>query len=405
MGRKKQTLKYDVRNAAPAPNFSLLEGVNDYGGELWRWGDDNNLPLRLERLARANAIHRGIINSKSNYIAGKGFICDDKNAALLDIVERANGTQSLAEVVRGIIYDRALFGNYFIEIAVCKGRPLFFHQDASRCRVSKPDNEGLQSVIISKDWANHNKSYDKSLPLYPRFVKDESGVMRSIYHSFDYEPTFEHYGVPTYVAGLTSARIGSKTGNWNEDRLDNSFQPSGVMELVDENATGEELEKLTQDLQSKYAGKPGQVMFMAGNSAGSSKFTPIQSNNEGDWLNLHTVSKNDMVTAHSWFISLAGLDYSTGISADRILSEYSVALSTVIEPEQARILGVLRGILGILGVDAETLEFVNKAPILAKPQYMRVWEARKADGLDFDENDPAQQIYLAQITAKQQSNG
>jgi hypothetical protein len=28
---------------------------------------------------------------------------------------------------------------------------------------------------------------------------------------------------------------------------------------------------------------------------------------------------------------------------------------------------------------------------------MRVWEARKADGLDYDESDPAQQLFLAQL--------
>jgi hypothetical protein len=29
---------------------------------------------------------------------------------------------------------------------------------------------------------------------------------------------------------------------------------------------------------------------------------------------------------------------------------------------------------------------------------MRVWEARKADGLDYDESDPAQQLFLAELT-------
>ena len=176
------------------------------------------------------------------------------------------------------------------------------------------------------------------------------------------------------------------------------------MQIVDENATGEELAQLTRDLKNQYAGKAGQVLFFAGNSAGSSSFTPMRSDNEGDWLNLHNVSKNDIVTAHSWFISLAGLDYSTGLSSERVLSEYSIALSTIIEPEQARLLGILGNILSRFGIDTEGLNFVNKAPILAKPQYMRVWEARKADGLEYDENDPAQQIYLSQLS-KQQTNG
>ena len=28
---------------------------------------------------------------------------------------------------------------------------------------------------------------------------------------------------------------------------------------------------------------------------------------------------------------------------------------------------------------------------------MMVWEARKADGLDYDENDPKQQVFLANL--------
>ena len=36
---------------------------------------------------------------------------------------------------------------------------------------------------------------------------------------------------------------------------------------------------------------------------------------------------------------------------------------------------------------------------------MRVWEARKADGLEYDEKDPAQQLFLAEIsTYKRNTN-
>ena len=44
-----------------------------------------------------------------------------------------------------------------------------------------------------------------------------------------------------------------------------------------------------------------------------------------------------------------------------------------------------------------SLEFINKSPITEKPIYMKIWEARKADGLEYDESDPAQQVFLANI--------
>ena len=47
-------------------------------------------------------------------------------------------------------------------------------------------------------------------------------------HYKDYEPTFEHYGVPPYIAGFNVSAIAYKTDKWNISRLDNSFQLSGV---------------------------------------------------------------------------------------------------------------------------------------------------------------------------------
>ena len=49
-------------------------------------------------------------------------------------------------------------------------------------------------------------------------------------------------------------------------------------------------------------------------------------------------------------------------------------------------------------MDASSLEFVNRPPTRSKPIYMKVWEARKADGLDYDPEDREQQYYLSEIT-------
>ena len=80
------------------------------------------------------------------------------------------------------------------------------------------------------------------------------------------------------------------------------------------------------------------------------------------------------------------------------LHEYKIALNTVIIPKQSELLEVLNAIFAKVGVDGNSLQFRNTAPIDEKPIYMKVWEARKADGLDYDENDPAQQVFIANIT-------
>lgn len=392
---KKQKKGVKVANNIPIAGDVFKPATAANNGKVWTWGADNLFPQRLSLLARSNSIHRGIMKSKADYIAGRGFAYDDKNIALQRIVERANGQQSLAEVMHRAIYDKVMTGNGFIEVVYAFGQILFFHQDSTRCRVVKADSD--THIVISKDWDNHLSEHDVTLPIFPTFEQQKDKTMRSIIHLKDYEPMFQHYGVPDYVAGLIDARIGYKTANWNEQRLDNSFQLSGVMSLAQDFESEEEALAVKRQVEQKFAGKPGQVLFTISNEAGSSQFTPIQSSNEGDWLSLHNVAKEDMVTAHSWYVSLSGLDYATGISSDRMLNEYSVALATIIIPEQEEWLRAIRNVLAKFGIDGSSLEFINKAPIIEKPIYMRVWEARKADGMEYDENDPAQQVYLANI--------
>ncbi|MFQ8806231.1 MAG: hypothetical protein ACLR8Y_15555 [Alistipes indistinctus] len=46
-----------------------------------------------------------------------------------------------------------------------------------------------------------------TLPLYPQFDEAPDGTLRSIIHYKDYEPMFENYGVPPYIAGLNVSAI------------------------------------------------------------------------------------------------------------------------------------------------------------------------------------------------------
>ena len=153
--------------------------------------------------------------------------------------------------------------------------------------------------------------------------------------------------------------------------------------------------------EQKFAGNPGQVMFVIrdGGEGDNSRFIPIASQNEGDWQALHEQAVSDIVVAHSWFRTLSGLDYASGFSAERILHEYEVALNTVILGEQAELTEPVReAITSILGIDASSLQVINRPPTRSKPIYMKVWEARKADGLDYDPDDERQQAFLSEIT-------
>ena len=380
--------------------FYSLASTTVESKEFWRWGSDNNLPEALATLSRRSTAHRRIINDKADYISGKGFNYDSSVPLLGNIVKRANGDgESLRQVLNKLAFDKSLFGNAFLEVVTDENHSFLslYHQDATHCRVAK----GSQHILLHHDWAHFSSKEATSLPLYPKFEKQSDGTLRSIIHYKDYEPMFCHYGVPQYIAGLNVSAIAYKTDRWNIARLDNSFQPSGVMMIDNAVDSEEDASKLARMAEQRFAGKPGQVMFIIRDESSddNSRFIPIESQNDGDWKELHDQATSDIVVAHSWFRSLSGLDYSTGFSAERILHEYEVALNTVILGEQSEILEpITHAISTILQIDCSSLEIINRPPTRSKPIYMKVWEARKADGLDYDENDERQQLFLSEIS-------
>ncbi len=365
---------------------------------FWRWGDDNLLPNALALLSRRSTVHRRIINDKADYIAGKGFVSDD--TFLGEFVQRVNGSEeSLRQIIYKLAFDKSLFGNAFLEVVTDTKRSFLslYHQDASRCRIACDQKH----IILHHNWAQFRHSEAKQLPIWPLMEEQSDGTMRSIVHYKDYEPQFAHYGIPPYIAGMDVSTIAYKTDNWNISRLDHSFQPSGVMMLDSELDSEQELNDLIRTAERKFSGKPGQVLFILKDDTegDNSRFIPITSQNEGDWRELHDQAVGDIVVAHSWFRSLSGLEYSSGFSSERILHEYEVALNTIILPEQEELMEPICNILhSILKIDCSSLTIINRPPSRSKPIYMKVWEARRADGLEYDPEDPEQQYYLAQIT-------
>lgn len=367
--------------------------------DVWRWGSDNRLPEALATLARSSTIHRRIINDKADYISGSGLTVDPSCPRTAALVKAANGQgQSLRTIVQRLALDRCLLGNAFLEIVTDAehGFLSLYHQDATQCRLAR---DGAH-VVLHHDWRQYRASEAVVLPLYPRFEPQPDGTLRSVIHYKDYEPMFRHYGVPKYMAGLSASAIIWKTDRWNISRLDNAFQPSGVMVLDGDTDSEQEADEIVRMAEERFAGRPGQVMFLVKNGIDndSTKFVPITTTSDGDWKSLHDQAVSDMIVAHSWFRTLSGLEYTTGFSAERVRYEYNIALNTLIRVEQQELIEPLRAVCAdIFGEQTRSLTFVNQPPFEVKPEYMRVWEARKADGYAYDPDDPAQQLFLSQI--------
>jgi len=368
------------------------------------FGSDNLFPQAIMYLNRKAGIHRGIMNRKITFINGRGFMFDDNNTKLSEFVNGCDYRGSnLRNLSKRFYTDRIFGGNGYIEFITDNKRSFFnmSHQDSTKCRVGEGDNEGY--ILLHSDWSTYesNRKTLKKLPIYPEFEEGEDGFLHSIFHVKEYEPEFDHYGVPSWIAGLNASSIAYKTNTWNISELDNGYKMSGLLVMDGEFKTPEEAKAFDKKLDAVYSGEGNQGRVLKVNKppeSDGSKFVPFPNKSEGNFLNLHKQSADELIVAHSWFPTLSGVGISNGFETEQILNEYYIALSTIIEEEQSVFLEMVRAVLDIQGIcDASSLEFVNRPPVTTKPDYMRVWEGRRADGLDYDENDPAQKMFIGQM--------
>lgn len=394
-----------------SPGSTNLPVDNKYGSTIMEdnldwvvFGSDNLFPQAIAYLNRKAAVHRGIINNKTTYITGKGFICDEKEKELFDLLINCNSEgESLRKVYKRKVYDKQSYGNGWLELVTDRKRTFlnFYHHDATKCRVGKNKLKGY--AVLHPNWSNVNNSKNKlkAIPFYPNFEKGEDGNLHAMIQIKDYESEFVTYGVMNWIAGLGASSIAYKTDTWNISRLDNSYKYSGILMVDAEFKDEEEEEQFNKDVDAVYSGEGNQGRVLKVKKpmeSDGTKFIPFETKTEGDWITLHSQSESSLVIAHSWFRTLTGIVDNTGFDTQRILNEYQVALATVIEDEQQEFLEIYKMVIqNELGLDASSLAIINKPPILEKPSYMKVWEARKADGMDYDENDPTQNIYIAEM--------
>ena len=366
------------------------------------FGSDNLYPQALATIYRKSVALRAIIKSIVTFTVAGGFQVDDTNKDAEAFIEDVNGKGlSLTDLYDNWFTDKKFCGNSYLEIVTTKERNFvsYFNVQTVKCRLSK----GGESVLVHPDWARYKKGDKllKEIPLYPKFVKDGK-FQRSIIHTSEYEPDFDNYGIPQYIAAMDCAAIGYKTNKWNVSRLDNAFQTSGVL-VIDGDMSADDATNLKTEFKKDMVGEGNQgniLMIIKKLGGEGTEFTPINSNTEGDWIQLHNQSNDDLILSNGWKKSLAGITEASGFDTDRIINDYQILESTVIRKEQNKFIRLITRVTKeVSGLDLDGLNIKNSPPItlltkLDANKYTKKWEARKLAGYEYDSEDEKENEYI-----------
>ncbi len=370
------------------------------------FGEDNQLPTQLNKLAREVPVHRAILNSKTNYILGKGL--DSNNKHTKSFIKHPNAIDhDLSTTLRKIIFDFLTHGNAYIEVVTDASMSFIFlyHLDASKVRIASD----LEECIIHPDWEHYKGKNDENttrLPLYPNLQKQEDNLYRAVYHIKNYEPEFYYYGLCSYFAGLRSIIITGLTNVWNQKRLERHFSAPGLLIIpgVNDDADAEALDQEFQKYMGASSENAADIIIQylqdlgPGQTSQTAQYIDFLKKEEGNWLALHQQAELSLITIHNWFRTLTPYsDDKSGFDKNRIISEYEVAMSSIIRPLQEMFLRHITKLLNDFNLPADDLDFINEPPIQRINPYKFVWEVRRDAGLDFNPKDPIQCQLVIQI--------
>lgn len=383
-------------------DFIRLDSAKDY----IPFGEDNLLPQQIVQLSRSVTIHRAIINSKSDYFSGTDIFSDDTQLATF-LKSANNNNESLHSIITRIMFDDINMGNAYFEVITDNKSSYLniFHIDSSTCRLSVDGN----SIIIHPSWTDYKgktDEYRSELPLYPYFHIGDDGQYHSICHIKQYEPEFFHYGLPSWYAGLNSLIISGLTDRWNQDRLENQFNSPGMLFVPGVNSTPDA--EALDAMFSSHAGVNSEnahnmiVQYLSdlgpGQTRDEAKYIEFKRNDEGNWINLHNQSYNNMLSIHGWFKTLCSFfGEKTGFDTQRIINEYEIALNTSIRSWQARYSLIFNTIFKDFNMSFDSLVFENQSPVYRVNPVKYIWELRRDSGLDYDKTDPKQKLFYSEL--------
>tara|TARA_R100000781_G_scaffold2475_5_gene4027 strand:+ start:1677 stop:3008 length:1332 start_codon:yes stop_codon:yes gene_type:complete len=360
LDQKSNTFEFGIFNLAIPEHIEEPQDLSKVRTDYIPFGTNNLFPQYLAELKRKSSTHRSVLAQKSVFTSGAKFVTNNED--LKEYIKDVNADgESLRDIFKKLADDYYTFGNAYLEGVIYDGGLNLYHIDATTVRMSKEKKE----IYVHPDWARYNTMKEKLtiIPIYPSVRRS-----RFVIQFKDYEPTFQFYGLPDYVAALEHIAVDYEIGKWNHTKFKNGFQPSAIIEISGDMGE-EEAKKLVREAQKKFVGdgNNGKLLFLVKNGDTSqANVQIIKDDQEGSWIDLQRITDQNIVTAHRWQPSLSGIVSSGKMNntGSEIRIAYDLAMTTVVKDTSDLLLTGLRKVLfRELGYLPEDLVIQYEPPI------------------------------------------
>ena len=345
----------------------------EYGTDDWK----NLYPQFLIDLYYSSSISAAIINATAEMIAGENLIIEDEDdrdtearIKLQNFMNRANGNESLHEVLKKVAFDFKLQGAFAINVVWSKDRTQIaeiYHVGVEKIRCARPDEFGkTKGYYISSDWGNTRINKPKYVPAFN--TNDRTSANQIMYAGL-YSPNMNSYYTPDYVSCNNWALIDSRVSEFHLNNISAGFSGSFMVNFANGIPTQEERLQIEQSLTDKFTSQNNAGKFVLTFSDDNTRTPQIQAISPSDldkqYIALQELLTQNILSGHRVTSPmLMGIKNETGLGSnvDELNSAANFYLNSVVKPFQDQIVKQLRKIFQVNNMDMP-VNFVQLKPI------------------------------------------
>jgi hypothetical protein len=387
--------------------------IKEVSGKKWVLnGKNNEFYQTIIDAYNGSPTNSAIIDSYSQFIYGKGLTSKDRNtkpsewAAIISLVSKKD--------LRKICKDFEMFGEAAIEVKYLKNKvQKCFHIAKQKVAPEVANEDGdITGYYYSYDFSNVNKYKPER---FDAFGFGEGIQERSeIYIIKDYQVGQFYYSNPSYVAGISWAKMEEEISNYSINHIQKGLSFGHIINMnsgIQQSA--ETIQENTRQIRNHLTGSQNAgAFFLNWNDNKDSEITISAlevSNAHEQYAYLSAEAKNQLCTSHKLTTPmLVGVKDAAGFSsnADEIKVGFEELMINVIKPKQEIILDGLMEIFAVnaigLNLQFESLRSEEPLAIVAPlvPQTTQLntqeygeeidlneWELISSEPVDYDKEE------------------
>ena len=365
--KENRQFMYIEFEAQTTPNFKPVRN-----GDYIKYGDNNDYDRYIIDLYQRCAENNAIINSKANFVFGKGLSYHKTNdpatdAKLEKFISYANRYGSWNDVLPQSILSFEMIDGFYIQYIFGKNGKIVsaYPMDITRIRRSN-DCKGFW---YCEDWNDKAKVQEKKYyPEYSEVLKTGS----CIYYCKVHKPAINRYGdvysIPNYIGALNAIETDINIDIFFNALTKNGMTAQGMLTLPNgEPAGDEEAKEIEKQFRKKYQGakNAGGIMLNFidpdGNPASFQNFSTSDLDKQFEILSKRNIQK--ITSGHRIDPVLIGIDTATSWSRPDLINKWERFNTEYVRIRQEKVMEVVRIMGESQGVAVDQLYFEPLPPI------------------------------------------